>query len=78
MVRRHTRRRSMTETERARFVGDITKFHHGLAGYLHALEPRGSDYRAVQTLTAALRQAILDVTGDDPDWCKVQPGAYPR
>ena len=42
-----------------------------------ALTPLGDDYKAVLRLSDAIQQAIRDVTGDEPEWCKVKPGAYP-
>lgn len=77
MVRRHSRRKSMTDTERLQFVHNATEAHHRLAPYLIALSPLSDDYKAVQRLSEALRASIRDVTGDDPEWCKVKPGAYP-
>lgn len=78
MVRRHKRRRLMTEAERTRFVEDATKYHHGLGAYLFMLDPRSEDYKSVLAMRIALQDAIRAVTGDEPDWCKVKPGAYPR
>lgn len=78
MVRRHARRRSMTETERARFVREATAIHHELDAYLLALDPLREDYKAVLALRIALQRAITTLTGDEPEWCKVKPGAHPR
>ena len=78
MVRRHTRRRSMTDTERARFVRETTEIHQELGAYLFALDPLRDDYKAVLALRIALQQAISAITGDEPEWCKVKPGGHPR
>jgi len=71
------RRKPLTESDRVQFVQAATEAHHRLAPYLIALSPLSDDYKAVLRLSEALRAAIRDVTGDDPDWCKVKPGAYP-
>lgn len=71
------RRKSLTEYDRVQFVQNATDAHHRLAPYLIALSPLSDDYKAVQRLSEAIRTAIRDVTGDDPEWCKVKQGAYP-
>ncbi|WP_425416112.1 hypothetical protein [Oricola indica] len=71
------RRKSLIEADRLQFVQDATDAHHRLAPHLIALSPLSDDYKAVLRLSKALRAAIRDVTGDDPEWCKVKPGAYP-
>ena len=77
MVRRHKRRKSLTETERARFVQEATEAHRRLHAYMNVLSPLCEDYRAVMRLSDALIEAIREVTGDEPEWCKVQPSWYP-
>jgi len=78
MVRRHKRRHSMNDTERMRFVREATEIHRGLGAYLFALDPRSEDYKAVLAVRVALQQAIHAVTGEEAEWCRVKPGAYPR
>ena len=74
MVRRHTRHKSMTDTERERFVREATEAHDRLLAYSIALSPIHDDYKAVLQLSNAISQAIRDVTGDDPPWMKTPPG----
>lgn len=74
MVRRHTRHKSMTDSERERFVREATEAHERLRAYTLALSPIHDDYKAVLRLSNAISQAIRDVTGDDPPWMKTPPG----
>ena len=77
MVRRHRRRKSLTDTERARFVQEASEMHRKLNAYTIALTPLCDEYKAVMRLSDALVDAIRDVTDDEPEWCKVQPSWYP-
>lgn len=77
MVRRHRRRKSLNNFERERFAQEATKMHRRLNTYLTALTPLWDDYKAILRLSEALQQAIRDATGDEPEWCKVQPSWYP-
>lgn len=77
MVRRHKRRKFLTDIERERFVQEATELHHKLNANLMALTPLSGDYRAILKLSEALRNAIRDVTGDEPEWCKVQCSWFP-
>lgn len=76
MVRRHSRRKSMTDIERERFVQEATQAYDRLKPYLIALSPLHDDYKAILRLDEAIQQAIRDVTGDEPGWCKLKPGAH--
>ena len=78
MVRRRRRRKSLTVMERERFVRDVTEMYRKLHAYTLALTPLCDEYKAVMKLSDALIEAIRDVTGDDPEWCKVQPSWYPQ
>ena len=77
MVRRHRRRKSLTAFERERFAQEATEAHRRLNSYLTALTPLCDDYKAVLRLSNAIQDAIRDITGDEPEWCKVQRGYYP-
>lgn len=74
MVRRHARRKSMTDIERDRFVREATEAHERLRAYTLALSPIHDDYKAVLRLSDAISHSIRDVTGDDPPWMKTPPG----
>ena len=77
MVRRQKRRKALSEIELSKFVQDATQAHNRLRPYLLALSPLCDDYKAVSRLSDAIERAIREVTGDDPEWCKVKPGHYP-
>lgn len=74
MVRRHTRHKFMTDTERERFVREATEAHERLRAYTFALSPIHDDYKAVLRLSLAISRAIRDVSGDDPPWMKTPSG----
>lgn len=74
MVRRHTRRKSMTDIERERFAREATEAHERLIPYMISLSPLHDDYKAVLRLSDTISQAIRDVTGEDPPWMKTPPG----
>ena len=45
MVRRHTRHKSMTDSERECFLREATEAHDRLLAYILALSPIDDDYR---------------------------------
>jgi HD superfamily phosphohydrolase YqeK len=77
MVRRHTRRKFMTDTEKTAFASDCVEMHRKLMPLMHALTPLSDDYRAVVRLSDALMSAIRDITGEEPNLSKVSKTWYP-
>ena len=77
MVRRHKRRKSLTDFERERFAREAAEMHSRLIPHMIALSPLSDDYKAVARLSSAIQDAIREITGEDPEWCRVGPCRMP-